>query len=44
MNDMNIMIHLDGVETPFCVPVSKAGKVAVRLEKEGKQFRLGKTI
>lgn len=41
---MNIMIHLDGIETPICVPISKAGQCAVKLEQAGKIFRLGKTI
>lgn len=43
-NPMYIMIHLDGVETPLCVPVSAGGKVMARLEKEGKSFRLGNTV
>ena len=44
MNEINIMIHLEGVETPLCVPISKAGYCVVKLEQAGKNFRLGKTI
>lgn len=44
MNEMNIKIHVDGVETPLLIPISKAGVVVSKLETEGKQFRLGNTI
>ncbi len=41
---MYIEIHVDGVDTPLCVPISSAGGVSAKLEKEGKSFRLGKTV
>ena len=41
---MFIKIHIDGVECPLCVPVSKGGKIMSLLEKEGKSFRLGDTV
>ena len=41
---MDILIHLEGVETPICIAIEKAGKFAVKLEQAGKQFRLGRTL
>jgi hypothetical protein len=41
---MYIQIHVDGVETPLCVPINTAGRVAQELEQKGKTFRLGKTV
>ena len=41
---MYIKIHIDGIENPMCVPVSSAGVIAQKLEKEGKTFRLGNTV
>lgn len=41
---MYIQIHIDGTENPLCVPIGSAGKMVSILEKEGKTFRLGKTV
>tara|TARA_X000001382_G_C3167781_1_gene178451 strand:+ start:1642 stop:1785 length:144 start_codon:yes stop_codon:yes gene_type:complete len=39
-----IELHIDGLEKPHLVELSKAGKFAQELEKAGKKFRLGKTV
>jgi hypothetical protein len=41
---MYIEIHVDGEESPRCVPIVGASKVALALEKKGKSFRLGNTV
>jgi hypothetical protein len=41
---MFIEIHVDGIETPYVLPIEKAGKIGRELELKGKKFRLGKTI
>ena len=41
---MHILIHVDGLDTPLCSPISEAGSLARQLEKKGKTFRLGKTV
>lgn len=41
---MYIQIHVADLDTPLCVPVAHAGVIAQKLEKEGKTFRLGKTV
>jgi hypothetical protein len=41
---MHIMIHIDGLDNPLCVPVSEAGNISQQLEQKGKTFRLGKTV
>jgi hypothetical protein len=41
---MFIELHIDGMEQPQVVEISKAIKFSVELEKLGKKFRLGKTI
>lgn len=41
---MFIELHIDGLEKPQLVEMSKAGKFAQELEKAGKKFRLGKTV
>lgn len=41
---MYIEIHVDGLDTPLCVPISAAGGISAKLEQEGKSFRLGKTV
>jgi hypothetical protein len=44
MNEMNIKIHITGLDNPMCIPISKAGVIATKLEQEGKQFRFGDTV
>lgn len=44
IDSMYIEIHVDGADNPLCVPIGSAGVISQKLEKEGKTFRLGKTV
>lgn len=41
---MFIEIHVEGIETPYVLPIEKAGRIGKELELKGKRFRFGKTI
>lgn len=39
-----IELHIEGLEKPHLIEISKASKFSQELEKAGKKFRLGKTV
>lgn len=41
---MFIEFHIEGLETPQLVEISKASRFAAELEMRGKDYRLGKTL
>ena len=43
MTDMMINFHIEGVDMPLVVPVSKSFAFVKELEIAGKQWRLGST-
>lgn len=43
LSSMFIEFILEGDDTPKLFPIEKAGKIAYKLEKTGKKFRLGNT-